>query len=159
MVEFTKGFQCFFVRLPFKLYFMLRPATKSIKTASGAPRPKSAPRGSKSITFAQGKFQVSRTLKKWLRIQQGNPPFYHFNIRYTYGSKLQLEKFLGGCCVVSCKSIQFPNFKVQTQEFAIRYAKVHKLNEPPSPTTLSSFSLVFQVNFQKPIETLRGLDG
>ena len=48
----TKEFQCFFVRPPFKLYFRLRPATKSIKTASGAPRPKSAPRGSKSTTFA-----------------------------------------------------------------------------------------------------------
>ena len=52
MVEITKEFQCFFVRPPFKLYFRLRPATKSIKTASGAPRPKSAPRGSKSTTFA-----------------------------------------------------------------------------------------------------------
>ena len=58
MVEFTKEFQSLFVRLPFKLYFRLRQATKSIKTASGAPRPKSAPRGSKSTTFAQGKFQV-----------------------------------------------------------------------------------------------------
>ena len=37
--------------------------TKSIKTASGAPRPKSAPRGSKSTTFAQGKFQVSNRQK------------------------------------------------------------------------------------------------
>ena len=63
MFEFTKEFQCFFVRLPFKLYFRLRPATKSIKTASGAPRPKSAPRGSKSTTFAQGKFQVSNRQK------------------------------------------------------------------------------------------------
>ena len=44
-------------------YFKLRPATKSIKTASGAPRPKSAPRGSKSTTFAQGKFQVSNPQK------------------------------------------------------------------------------------------------
>ena len=59
MVEFTKEFYCFFVRLPFRLYFRLRPATKSINTVSGAPRPKSAPRGSKSTTFAQGKFQVS----------------------------------------------------------------------------------------------------
>ena len=63
MVEFTREFQCFFVRLPFKLYFRLRPATKLIKTASGAPRPKSAPRGSKSTTFAQGKFQVSNPQK------------------------------------------------------------------------------------------------
>ena len=55
----------------------------------------------------------SRTLQKWLRIQQGNPPFHCFNIRYTHGSELQLEKYLGGWCVVSCKSIQFPKFKVQ----------------------------------------------
>ena len=59
MVEITEEFQCFFVRPPFKLYFRLRPATKSIKTASGAPRPKSAPRGSKATTFASGQFQVS----------------------------------------------------------------------------------------------------
>ena len=37
--------------------------TKSSKTASGAPRPKSAPRGSNSTTFAQGKFQVSNLQK------------------------------------------------------------------------------------------------
>ena len=112
MVEITKEFQCFFVRPPFKLYFRLRPATKSIKPASGAPRPKSAPRGSKSTTFAQGKFQVSN-LEKMATNPIGIPPFHHFNIRYTYGSKLQLEKLLGGWCVVSCKSIQFPKFKVQ----------------------------------------------
>ena len=58
MVEITKEFQCFFVRPPFKLYFRLRPATKSIKTAAGAPRPKSAPRGSKSTTFANGNVQL-----------------------------------------------------------------------------------------------------
>ena len=32
--------------------------TKSIKTASGAPRPKSAPRGSKSTTFVRGICQL-----------------------------------------------------------------------------------------------------
>ena len=58
MVEITQEFQCFFARPPFKLYFRLRPATKSIKTAAGAPRPKSAPRGSKSTTFAGGFFQL-----------------------------------------------------------------------------------------------------
>ena len=63
MVEIIKEFQCFFVRPPFKLYFRLRPATKSIKTASGAPRPKSAPRGSKSTTFAKGIFQPFNFLK------------------------------------------------------------------------------------------------
>ena len=41
----------------------LNPNTKSIKTASGAPKPKSAPRGSKWTTFAQGKFQVSNPQK------------------------------------------------------------------------------------------------
>ena len=63
MVEFTKEFQSLFVRLPFKLYFRLRQATKSIKTASGAPRPKNVPRGSKSTTFAQGEIQVSDSHK------------------------------------------------------------------------------------------------
>ena len=67
----------------------------------------------------------SRTVKKWLRIQQGNHPFHHFNIRYTYGSKLQLEKLLGGWCVVSCQSIQFPKFKVQAQGYAIRCSMQH----------------------------------
>ena len=32
--------------------------TQSIKTASGAPRPKSSPRGSKSTTFAKGIFEL-----------------------------------------------------------------------------------------------------
>ena len=96
MVEFTKEFQCFFVRLPFKLYFRLRPATKSIKTASRAPRPKSAPRGSKSTTFAKGKFQVSNP-QKMVANPIGEPSVSpRFNIRYTHGSKLQLEKYLGG---------------------------------------------------------------
>ena len=63
MVDITKEFHCFFVRPPFKLYFRLRPATKPIKTAAGAPRPKGAPRGSKSTTFAWGKFQVSNPQK------------------------------------------------------------------------------------------------
>ena len=86
--------------------------TKSIKTDSGAPRPKSAPRGSNSTTFAQGKFQVS-SRQKMVANPIGNPPFHHFNIGYIYGSKLQLEKLLGDWCVVSCKSIQFPKFGVQ----------------------------------------------
>ena len=91
----------------------------------------------------------SRTLKKWLRIQQGNSPFHHFNIRYTCGSKLQLEKFLGGWCVVSCKSIQFPKFKVQAQGYAIRYVMVHKSDKSPPPTSLSSFSLVYRLTNRK----------
>ena len=45
---------------------------KSIKTASGAPRPKSAPRGSKSTTFAQGKFQASN-LQKMVANPIGEP--------------------------------------------------------------------------------------
>ena len=55
----------------------------------------------------------SRTVKKWLESNMGKPPFHHFNIRYTHGSKLQLEKRLGGWCVVSFKSIQFVKFRVQ----------------------------------------------
>ena len=73
MVEITKGFQCFFVRPPFKLYFRLRPATKSIKTASGAPRPKSAPR---TIIF-------------------------HRNF-ITYRTKLKLDKEVGGGDLSNC---------------------------------------------------------
>ena len=113
IVDFSQEFQRFFVRLPFKLYFRLRPATKSIKTASGAPRPKSAPRGSKSTTFAQGKFQVSNR-QKMVANPIGEPSVSPFQYPiYIYGSKLQLEKLLGGWCVVSCKSIQFQKFMVQ----------------------------------------------
>ena len=64
---------------------------KGAKSASGAPGPKIAPRGSKSVTFAQGLFQL-------FNLQQidTNPirdrSFDHSNIRYICGSKLQFEK-------------------------------------------------------------------
>ena len=63
-----RGISMFFRQAAFKGVLQatsreLNPNTKSIKTASGAPRPKSAPRGSKSTTFAQGTFQVSKFQK------------------------------------------------------------------------------------------------
>ena len=39
-------------------------------------------------------FFGSSILQKLIRIQWGNLPFYHSNIRYTCDSKLQLEKLL-----------------------------------------------------------------
>ena len=67
-VHLSKELQWFFNdSLPNAWFFLISMNTprnmKSIKTASGAPRPKSAPRGSKSATFAQGKFQVSNRQK------------------------------------------------------------------------------------------------
>ena len=61
------------------------------KSASGAPGPKSAPRGSTSTTFGKGIFQ-SFNLEICNESNKGLP-FYPFNIRYAYDSKLQLEKF------------------------------------------------------------------
>ena len=65
---------------------------KVAKSAPGAPGPKSAPRGSKSITVGKGLFQ-SFNLQKFAMNPIRELPFYPFNIRYTYDSKLQLEKF------------------------------------------------------------------
>ena len=66
---------------------------KGAKSASGAPGRINAPRGSKSATFAQGFFRPFNP-QKLIRIQRENLPFYHSNIRYTFDSKLQLEKLL-----------------------------------------------------------------
>ena len=121
MVEFTKEFQRFFMsgcRLSYSSdYVPLQNRSKRLpvlRDQNVLPEVRNRP------LLPRENFK-SRTLKKWLRIQLGNPPFHRFNIRYTHGSKLQLEKFLGGWCVVSCKSIQFPKFKVQAQGYAIRY--------------------------------------
>ena len=50
----------------------------------------------------------------------------------TYNTKLKLDKEVGGgdlsdlCTnVVSCKSIQFPNFRVQAKGYAIKYVMLH----------------------------------
>ena len=144
MVEFTQEFQCFSLgcRLSYTSgYVPLQNRSKRLPVLRDR---KVFPEVRNRPLLPKENFK-SRTLKKWLRIQQGDPPFHHFNIRYTCGSELQLEKFLGGWCVVSCKSIQFPKFKVQAQGCAIRYVMVHKSDKSPSPTSLSSFSLVLWV--------------
>ena len=64
---------------------------KGPESGSGVPGPKSVPRGSKSTTFAEGKVQLFN-LQKIAMNPIGILPFYLFNIRYTYDSKLQLEK-------------------------------------------------------------------
>ena len=112
MVEFTKEFQRFLsgCRLSYTSgYVRLRNRSKRLPVLRDhkvLPEVRNRPLLPREIF-------KSPTLKKWWRIQYWKPPFHHFNIRYTYGSKLQLEKFLGGWCVMSCKSIQFPKFKVQ----------------------------------------------
>ena len=110
------------------------PIRNRAKAASGAPRPKSAPRGSNSTTFAQGKFQVS-SRQKMVANPIGEPSVSP--LQYSI-----YEKLLGGWCVLSCKSIQFPKFRVQTWGYAIRYVMVDKSDKFPPPTSLSSFSLV-----------------
>ena len=66
---------------------------KGAKSASGALGPKSAPRGSKSVTFAQGLFQFFN-LQKIDTNPIREPSFYHSNILYIYESKFQFEKLL-----------------------------------------------------------------
>ena len=148
MVGFTKEFQCFFVRLPFKLHFRLRrnvPLRNRSKRLPVLRDQKVLPEVRNQALLPRENFK-SRAAKKWLRIQQGNPPFHHFNIRYTYGSKLQLEVFgIGGWCVVSCTSIQVSKFTVQAQGYASWQVTVHNSNKSPPLTSLSSFRLVLQV--------------
>ena len=63
-----------------------------VKSAWSLPRPKSASRGSKSNTFANGTFQLFN-----FEIIGMNPieilPFYLLNLRYTYKTELKFEKF------------------------------------------------------------------
>ena len=61
------------------------------KSGSGAPGPKSAPRGSKSTTFANGFFQPFSPLKFFLN-PIGESPFYHSHVRYTDETKRKFEK-------------------------------------------------------------------
>ena len=70
----------------------LHPNSKPSQIGTGGSGPESAPRGSKSITFAKGIFQPFH-LPKFLPNPIGNLRFYLFNIRYTGDTKLQLEKF------------------------------------------------------------------
>ena len=65
---------------------------KEANSDSGAPRPKSAPRGSKSITFSKGFGQLFELGNSSL-IYSANLQFHSLNIRYTHQSELQLEKF------------------------------------------------------------------
>ena len=135
MVEFTKEFQRFLsgCRLSYiSGYVPLRNRSKRppvLRDQKVLPEVRNRP------LLPRENFKFG-TVKKWLRIQYGNPPFHHFNVRYTYGSKLQFEKLLGGWCVVSCKSIQFPKFTVQAQGYAIKHVTVHKSDKSPTPNLL-----------------------
>ena len=61
------------------------------KSGSGAPGPESAPRGAKSTTFAEGIFQPFN-LPKFFPNPVREPSVFLFNVRYTYNTKLKLEK-------------------------------------------------------------------
>ena len=85
------------------------------KSASSPPRPKSAPRGSKSTTFARGIIQ-SFHLPNFLHNPIGDPSV--LPIQYPIYLWLQAaawEAFgIGGWRFVSCTSKQISKFTVQT---------------------------------------------
>ena len=66
---------------------------KEAKSDSGAVRPKSAPRGSKSITFSKGFGQLFELGNSSLIYLVNNLRFHSFNIQWVYEAKLRLEKF------------------------------------------------------------------
>ena len=61
------------------------------KSGSGAPGPESAPRGATSTIFAKGMFQPFDLLKFFLNSAR-EQSFSLLNVRYTYNTKLKLEK-------------------------------------------------------------------
>ena len=67
------------------------PSWKWPKSGSGAPGPESAPRGTKSTTFATEIFQPSNFRNSFL-IQYGILRFYTSNVRHTFKTKLKLEQ-------------------------------------------------------------------
>ena len=62
-----------------------------VKSASSPPRPKTAPRGSKSTTFAKGIFQLFNVQTIGMN-PIGVLPFYLLHLRYTYKTELKFEK-------------------------------------------------------------------
>ena len=84
------------------------------KSASSPPRPKSAPRGSKSTTFARGIIQ-SFHLPNFLHNPIGDPSV--LPIQYPIYLWLQAAAWevfgIGGWCVLSCMSIQILKLTVQ----------------------------------------------
>ena len=75
--------------------YVVRPESKLhwkwSKLGSGAPGPESAPRGTKSTTFALEIFQPSNFRNSFL-IQYGILRFYTSNVRHTFKTKLKLEQ-------------------------------------------------------------------
>ena len=114
MVEFTQEFQCFLsgCRLSYTSgYVPLQNRSKRLPVLRDQ---KVLPEVRNRPLLLRENFK-SRSFKKWLRIQYGNTPFHHFNIRYTYGSKLPIEKLLDLEVGVSCAAsrYRFPKFRVQ----------------------------------------------
>ena len=85
-----------------------------VKSASSPPRPKSAPRGSKSTTFAKGIFQLFNLQKIGMN-PVGDPSVLPTQSPISLWLKAAAwEAFaIGGWCVVSCMSIQISKFTVR----------------------------------------------
>ena len=86
-----------------------------VKSASSPPRPKSAPRGSKSTTFAGGFCSALQSSKKWYESSRGSFRFINsISDIYLWLQAEVWEAFaIGGWCVVSCTSIQISKLTVQ----------------------------------------------
>ena len=85
-----------------------------VKSASSPPRPKSAPRGSKSTTFAGGIFQLFNLQKIGMNPVGDPSVLLTQSPIYLWLQAEVWEAFaIGGWCVVSCTSIQISKFRVQ----------------------------------------------
>ena len=104
------------------------------KSASSPPRPKNAPRGSKSTTFARG-INLSFHLPYLLHNPIGDPSVLRIQyLIYLWLQAAAWEVFgIGGWCVVSCTSMQISKFIVQVSGYAIGYVMVHNSDNQPQP--------------------------
>ena len=122
------------------------PRTPRGKPALSPPGAKSAPRSSKLTIFVKGNVELFN-LQQMVWIQYGNLPFKPFNIRYTYDSKLQLEKFRNWR-LVSCELHFDTDFEIYASRIRVMHLGMywHRIQEiSHTPTSLSSFSLVLSV--------------
>ena len=95
-----------------------------VKSASNPPRPKNAPRGSKSTTFAKGNFQLFNLQKIGMN-PTGDPSV--LSIQFPIYLWLQAEVWeafaIGGWCVVSSIPFFVPlclNRKFQISKFTVQ---------------------------------------
>ena len=89
-----------------------------VKSASSPPRAKSAPRGSKSTTFAKVFFQLFNLQKIGMN-PLGDPSVLptQFPIYLWLQAEVWEAFAIGGWCVVSCTSIQISKFTVQPKGY------------------------------------------